>query len=355
MCTRPFVLVALLSALSLFCASAATAQQAYKAPEGEERAEKESENQTPKQSETPSELFEISWAKAYTPAPEALLEELNAQGMTAEGLRALDDPETPSATVIMILDAASRGAGAEATARQLLRAWGKARGESALKLDRLTDRQLLALAYLGARAKPKTLEALGGDSEVERLSPMTLAAAAASRRRGDMATRVVLGMIKAQDAANKPDEALCASRRECIAEAVSPFVQEWSVAPELICALVAGDQSGVKISGLNDPLAFCDDPDGRKERPLFVEQAREQDAARHAASSPAPPQHSSAQPMFKGGVTSSAAVAAATVQLELLLEQLKIERSRVSGLERVMLDTLITELERELAAGITMP
>lgn len=293
---------------------------------------------------TPQDFSYVSlpWTGAYTPAPDALITDVRQSGLNAEALKVLDDVETPNAVRIMILDAASDQGRASKSADKLLRSWSRGgRASERLSVDRLSAERLLMIGYLAARASPDKLEALGGSSEVEKLSPMTLVMAATSRRRGDMTSRVVLGLIKAQQALNTPDDMLCAPYL-CMKTAVAPFYQEWSVHPDLICAFaLAGDTSGRGLDS-EDPLAFCGEGRRRAEVPVFVEQARQEDRERQAATSSPGSSAGSASPQPSG-----TALQQELALIDVAIAQLKQEQGRMTGIERVIVAQMIVELERQ--------
>lgn len=287
-------------------------------------------------------VVDFSWTGAYTPSPDELFEEIaRDKGLGKGALRALMKPSTPNAVRIMLLDAAIQQQGASEVAGRVLRALRAWRGEDrALTLDTLRQEELLMLGYLAARASKDVLDPLGGEDEVERVSAMVLLTAAASRRRGDLTTRVVLAQVKAQQGIDHPDEALCAAR-QCVVDAVRPFVEEWSVEPDFVCDLVAAmPERGPVIRSSEDPLRFCGAP--RAERPVFVEQADQEERERKAAIHSSSPQGGGSGVLWGGGgliqtLPPGAGIPTTGLPPVSLQDQL------------AMLDMAIAEIERERA------
>ncbi len=298
-------------------------------------------NSTGKHTHTTFSHVELSWQGAYEPAPHDLIARVESKGLDASAIKTLDDPETPNAVRIMILDAASHDGRAASAAKKLMRAWsGGSIDRERMSVDRLSAEQLLMLGYLAARASPRKLEPLGGDTEVEKLSPVTLLMAATSRRRGDLTSRVVLAQIKAQAAVEAPDDALCMPY-QCMVTAVQPFFDAWSVHPDVICRFaLSGDTTGRGLDP-DDPLAFCGEDPERVKPPLFVEQARQEEQERKAAMSSAPPSSSSP------GGSGSRALQQELAMIDMAIAQLKQERARMSGIEGVLVEQMILELERQ--------
>lgn len=295
--------------------------------------------------DTSTPLIALSWRGAYAPAPDDLIAEVRVGGLNASALRVLSDEETANAVRIMILDAASAEGRAAQTAQKLLRAWSM--GDAArLTVDRLTAEQLMMLGYLAARHAPSSLAPLGGESEVEKLSPVTLLMAATSRRRGDMTSRVVLALIKAQHSVNQPGEALCVPY-ECIKTAVQPFFEEWSVHPDTVCTFARAADPSNRVIYSDDPLAFCQDQRSTR-APLFVEQARQEEQERKAAMTTAPsPRGASGPPQVQGVPLTGSALQQELALIDLAIAQLKQERGALAGMEAIIMDQLILELDRQ--------
>ena len=311
----------------------------------------------------PPRHIDASWATSYSPRPDDLLAEIaRDKGMGKGTLKALMRPSTPNAIRIMLLDAAIKEQAASEVAARLLRAMRAMRGEGeALTLDNLKQEELLMLGYLAARAS-KEMGPLGGEDEVERLSALVLLAAAASRRRGDLTTRVVLAQVKAQRGVDEPDEALC-SVRQCLVEAVRPFAGEWSVEPAFVCGLVSSAaEQGPVIRSSEDPLAFCGGP--QVEPPMFVEQAdqeeRERQAAIHNASPPGGggagggpiisilPAGGGASGIPVGGLPQQA-LRDQLAMIDLAIAEIERERAKLGAgsMEAALFDEMLREIKRQ--------
>jgi len=166
-----------------------------------------------------------------------IVERVRRSGMDSQAWELLEEPETPFALRAAIIDAAARSGRIERMPEIYVRRMRRYHSGK-LTLDRLKTFELFTLGYLIARYDPVKLAPLGGSSEVEKSSPLLLLSAASNRNRGDMAIKLALGLVKANQAVTSPEDALC-EPQECIDQALQYYTTEWSVHPTAVCNAVA--------------------------------------------------------------------------------------------------------------------
>lgn len=205
-------------------------------------------------------------------------------GLDARVLRALDHPETPNAERIALLTGAVSVEGAKKARGKYVRFLiERNQHHENVGLDHLDAHELMCAGLLGAMANSAVVKR-PGKHELERAAPILLLTAATNRRRGEMSMRLTQALIKAQDGLDDPTQRLCRPK-ECVDHALAPFVMEWGVRPEAICATAAMitqyDHSRRDFGALSTCAAIAAKDESA---PMFVEDAEAKRVARrHAA------------------------------------------------------------------------
>ena len=166
-----------------------------------------------------------------------LIASAQAQGLSPQVLRALDEPETPYGLRAALIEAVVFSRKTPKPAKLYADYLARTHGAKRLELHRLATHEAFTLGWMRALEDPDALSPIGGDSEAHRGEPLTLLTVASNRLRGDMAIQLIHALVKAQLAHVSPSRALCEPHR-CVEAVVENYTTHWSVAPEAVCSIV---------------------------------------------------------------------------------------------------------------------
>ncbi len=272
-----------------------------------------------------------------------IVERVRSSGMDTEAWELLEDPETPNALRAAVVDAAARSQRAKRMPEIYVRRL-KRFGNSTLTLDSLKTYELFTLGYLIARYDPERLAPLGGKTEIEKADPLLLLSAASNRHRGDMAIKLVLGMVKANQAILEPGSALC-EPHECIDQALQFYTTEWSVHPVAVCNAVTMVGKHVPKGKKFESRETCAKVTGNaSDAPRYAEHAVQEQTSPSRFSKPAPT--SSA---MNGGHANAQyqALAQQDAMITQVMREFAATKSSMSPLERMMVEQAMNELRMQ--------
>jgi|GEM_PF-6273817 len=272
-----------------------------------------------------------------------IVERVRSSGMDSEAWELIEDPETPNALRAAVIDAAARSQRAKRMPEIYVRRLERF-GNSSLTLDSLKTYELFTLGYLVARYDPEDLRPLGGKTEIEKATPLLLLSAASNRHRGDMAIKLVLGMVKANQAVIQPGSALC-EPHECIDQALQYYTTEWSVHPVAVCNAVTMVGKHVPVGTNFKSRETCAKVTGNKpDAPRYAEHAVQEQTSPSRFSKPAPTSSSVSGNNLNAHYQ---ALAQQDAMITQVMREFAATKSSMSPLERMMVEQAMRELQMQ--------